>query len=301
MVQTTDTGQINWSTVTRVTTNATENINGYEIYKFSDSLQSSKPIFFKIEYGQENAGWGNAPTNVAARPVIMVTVGTGSSGAGAITGQILSRTRLTGVPSPANSVGSGGSGQPTAPVQCYFSGDGSYIAMALGAMTTIPTWQVQASTQYPAGFPAYFVIDRIRDTAGATTNHGVFVLAVVWIPTGTNDNTAATAPGVAFIMDSFTGAGIGATDSYVPISFPGNGFSSSSIGGTIYFWPLPLASAVPEPQALALLGVYKNDILVGTTVPITVLGSSHTYIALTGQRCAPSSFMTSGGLMMRYE
>jgi len=72
--QTSDTGQINWATVTRpgVSTAA-----GYEIYKFTDTLSGSAPIYFKLEYGT-----GSSSTS----PQLWITVGTGSNGSGTITG-----------------------------------------------------------------------------------------------------------------------------------------------------------------------------------------------------------------------
>lgn len=71
-VQTSDTGQINLSTVT---VPATSTFAGYEIWRFNDADQSTVPVFFKIEYGKGST---------ATRIQIKVTVGTGSDGAGGI-------------------------------------------------------------------------------------------------------------------------------------------------------------------------------------------------------------------------
>ena len=79
LTNTTDTGQINWTTVTRAAANTAA---GYEIWRFTDTLQATTPIFMKIEYG----------TGYSANfPQIWITVGQGSSGAGAITGVTSSR------------------------------------------------------------------------------------------------------------------------------------------------------------------------------------------------------------------
>lgn len=81
LTQTADTGQINWTTVTYSSTaNA---IQGYEIWRFNDTLQSTYPIFLKFEYGT-----GNASTH----PGVWITIGTGSNGSGAIIGQIQTQT-----------------------------------------------------------------------------------------------------------------------------------------------------------------------------------------------------------------
>lgn len=85
---TTDTGQINWATVTRpgVSTAA-----GYEIYKFADTLAGAAPIYLKIEYGTGGS---------ATIPQMWITVGTGSNGSGTLTGSTSTRniwTRTTAI------------------------------------------------------------------------------------------------------------------------------------------------------------------------------------------------------------
>jgi len=83
-VQTSDTGQIDWTTVLAPTVATTA--QGYEIWSLNDAAQSTCPIFFKIEYG-------SGSTTPSARPNIWITVGTGSNGSGTINGvTILSRT-----------------------------------------------------------------------------------------------------------------------------------------------------------------------------------------------------------------
>lgn len=73
LVQTSDTGQINWTTVTRPGTGP--NAAGYEIWRFNDALQSTAPIYIKIEYG--------CGTN-STIPAMWITVGTSTNGAGTI-------------------------------------------------------------------------------------------------------------------------------------------------------------------------------------------------------------------------
>src|SRR5687768_16139164 len=77
LVQTADTGQINWVTVARPGTNTDA---GYEIWRFNDSLQGSAPVYIRFDYGT-HAG--------ATQPRIRATVGTGSNGSGTITGTAL--------------------------------------------------------------------------------------------------------------------------------------------------------------------------------------------------------------------
>ena len=90
--KTADTGQINWSTVTRPATNTAA---GYEIRRFNDALQATAPILIKIEYG--------TGAN-AAFPGVWLTVGTGSNGSGTLTGSITQRTlcSFSGIPYSGN-------------------------------------------------------------------------------------------------------------------------------------------------------------------------------------------------------
>jgi hypothetical protein len=77
LVQTADTGQINWTTVSRPT--AANTIAGYEMWRFDDSLQGSAPIYIKIQY----RSLGNASGNSAG---VRFTVGQGTDGALTLTG-----------------------------------------------------------------------------------------------------------------------------------------------------------------------------------------------------------------------
>lgn len=49
--KTADSGQIDLTTATQPGSNNTA--AGYEIRRFADTLQATKPIFFKIEYGRD--------------------------------------------------------------------------------------------------------------------------------------------------------------------------------------------------------------------------------------------------------
>lgn len=82
-VQTADTGQVNWTTVTAPV--AINTAQGYEIWRMADSLQATAPVFVKIEYG--SAGAVNTPA-------IWLTIGTGSNGSGMITGILFPRTQM---------------------------------------------------------------------------------------------------------------------------------------------------------------------------------------------------------------
>lgn len=78
LVQTADTGQINWTTATR-------SGGGYEVYRFNDSLQASAPIFIKLVY----AVTGATP------PQMTLSLGTGTNGGGTLTGITISSVSVS--------------------------------------------------------------------------------------------------------------------------------------------------------------------------------------------------------------
>lgn len=84
LVQSADSGQINWTTVALPT--VTNTAAGYEIWKFNDSLFATNPIYLKVQYGTDNA---------LGRPATWITVATGTNGAGVLTGSISSQVLMT--------------------------------------------------------------------------------------------------------------------------------------------------------------------------------------------------------------
>lgn len=76
LVQTADTGQINWETVETPGENNTD--AGYEVWRFNDALQETQPIYLKIIYGRALS---------ASRLRLAFQVGTGSDGAGNLEGK----------------------------------------------------------------------------------------------------------------------------------------------------------------------------------------------------------------------
>lgn len=74
LVNTSDTGQINLSTVTAPA--GTFTFQGYKIYRFDDTLQATKPVFIKVEFG--------SASNLQTRPALRFNVGTATNGAGTL-------------------------------------------------------------------------------------------------------------------------------------------------------------------------------------------------------------------------
>lgn len=99
LVQTSDTGQINWTTV--LAPGAASTFMGYEIWRFADSLQASAPVYIKVEYGSS--------TSAANNPGMRFSFGSGSNGSGTLTGN-LSTTYLAGATAVAGACSVVGSG-----------------------------------------------------------------------------------------------------------------------------------------------------------------------------------------------
>lgn len=92
LVQTSDTGQINWTTVAKPS--AVSTYAGYEIYRFNDALQPTRPVYIKIEYGTAAVA--------ATTPGFRFTTGHSTDGAGTL---ISATPTAVAVPSSAISGG----------------------------------------------------------------------------------------------------------------------------------------------------------------------------------------------------
>lgn len=155
LVQTSDTGQIALVTVTFPTVNNT--LAGYFIFRFDDTLQSTAPVFMRLTFGRAGAagilGFG-------------IEVGTGSDGAGNITG--------TKQSIPPQSTTSGAPGAGT--YNSYAIHKEGFAAMVFKLLGTTAAYGVSAGTPN-------FVVQRTVDNTGAPTADGVHVIS-----SGTNTN-----------------------------------------------------------------------------------------------------------------
>lgn len=132
-----DSGQVDLTTV--AAPSSTAQSMGYKIYKTNDGLTQ---VFVKVEFGSSSP---------AAVPSIWITVGTGTNGAGTITGTVLlSRTQLCTATSDA-----------VTQHPCYASGTTSRICFAIFlAAATYPIW---------------FSLERRKDTSIADVDTGVII------------------------------------------------------------------------------------------------------------------------------
>ncbi len=139
-VKTPDTGQINWTTVTKPT--LADTVAGYEMFRMADSLQSTAPVYMKIE-----SGTGGAAT-YASR---WITIGTGTDGAGNLTGVIGTRIKVECTSTAVTTD------------MCYVDGDSSRLVFCL--------WPVVALSA-----ASFYSVERTHDGTGADTGVGVMWL-----------------------------------------------------------------------------------------------------------------------------
>lgn len=140
-VKATDTGQVDWATQTKPVSVSTYPC--YEIRRFNDSLQSTYPVYVKVEYGCGT---------VASYPALRLTVGKSTDGAGTIGGVLIAAIALTT-----------GSSSSTASNSYTGSGDGSLIHYS----PAIGTYHSTATS-------TSFVLERSRTADGTATGAGLF-------------------------------------------------------------------------------------------------------------------------------
>ena len=263
MVQTTDTGQINISTAAPSSAGV---YVGYEIWRFADSLQATKPVFVKVEYGSGV----NSTVQAAAR----FTVSNGTNGAGTLNGTLLMNSQqIQGQYQTAD----------TAPQPAFFCGDTSSIVFA---------WPTSNAT---AGFrPSVVMIERTRNTDGTPNGDAVGFTLMQGYGYGSN----ASQYGDTFSqLMSYLNTQVGPVYRWAPIASPntyGYWDSAGSIGTDINLFPYLMSSPKPEAQALSLLGCYAQAMTVLTTAQVVVNGATHTYLAL-GPQCYCSALLYPQG------
>jgi hypothetical protein len=147
-VQTADTGQM--TTPPAAAPTAANQQLCYAVYRMADALQATAPIFMKITYGSGNFGTGTPV------PSFWVTLGTGSNGAGVITGIFYNGA------SNLNSTVTASS-NATSLCNSYGSADVDRVHLLMF---------VRAG----ADDCMYFSLERTKDATGATNSDGVIMI-----------------------------------------------------------------------------------------------------------------------------
>jgi hypothetical protein len=144
LTQTSDTGQADWTTATRPATNT---LTEYEIYRFNDSAQSTRPFFFKIRYGTASS---------TGRPQADISFGEGSNGTGSLTGAV------------------------TTSQLWYYGGFNAGMTLDVSANWNATVGYFGLFTSNAAGYGPdsfkVFSVERLRNTSGGPTTEGFSVV-----------------------------------------------------------------------------------------------------------------------------
>lgn len=269
-LQSSDTGQVNWSTLASV---PGSNAYVYEIWEPNDGLTN---FFLKIEYGNCNS---------ANSPSMRLTIGTATNGAGALTGDLIGPYRTMTNSSPATPGG-------VLLFPCYFSG-------AAGRMSIV-MWRNATN-----GYPQVIAIERSLNAAGTYTNTHVTLMPVGLINDDPgsvpyNQQTLVFGVGAAPAQSTANSSLVGGLA--VRSFFPGSTSASSDFDGAVPFdTTAPCIGFFDYP--LTSLGWGNQDNYTeGQVFTTTLYGSSRTYVATKTapfQKCGPAG--SAGYLCVRYD
>lgn len=266
-VQSSDSGQVNWSTIATV---PGSNSYVYEIWEPNDGLTN---FYVKVEYGN---------TNNANSPGMRLSLGTGTNGAGTLTGTVLGPllTTTSAYTPPSN----------TTQYECNFSG-------ALGRIGVM-MWRNGGNN-----CQMFFAIERAVNASGSYT--GSYV--TLW----TTGNNGATLHGSYQATLVF---GVGTTPLATTSNYSNSpivryiwlGGSSSAFNGSI-----PMDTCSPcvgyfDSPCTAVGVALAMDISEGAAFTVTLYGATRTYLpSANGQfryfGPAQSAIGSVYALCMRYD
>lgn len=276
---TTDTGQLNgagagnWAGVTTI---PAANSGYYEIFQPGDGLTA---FYVKVEYGN----FGNS--SATNSPGVRTTVGTGTNGAGTLTGFVTTSFGRGGIVTAPST---------TTTYECNFSGDSGRIHIMM--------WR-----NAPNNVGIAFSIERSVNSSGTYT--GTHVTSSVMFYGG---NTASwNGTGQQSIL---FGVGVAPLVTAPGTTSPNGGFpcrlrlaGSSSGPSGAFNGSIPLDTAAPYvgywDYPLTGIGIGQaTDYADGVTFTVTLYGSTRTYVAANSgafQWCAPNTGV--GTFCMRYD
>ena len=248
LVKTGDTGQINWTTVTRPAVNSDA---GYEIYYLNDSLHATSPVYFKIWYG--------SASNVAY-PRIRIQVGTGSDGAGTLTG-------TTSTASICNKSAATSATTYTS----YLCVNTGFVGLA---------WKVAAT------FVGSFLICRSCDADGTPNGKAIFI--------GTRSTSTSNFAGQTVRLESVAAAQT--QDATARCSLIPGGKTSSAVGADFEVYLCWMNA--PDIRPIFGAGcVIVDDYPLGTTISVALVGTTaRTYLSTGAGSSAPFPIPDAGGV-----
>jgi hypothetical protein len=214
---------------------------GYRVYRMNDSLQATAPIFMRLDFGATNQG-----VNVFG---FWPTIGTGSDGAGNITGKMWDGG--ASVQPPVGPTSSGGA-----------IANNSYGSAAPGRVA------LGMFVQGTPNFILVFCIERTKNSLGADTGDGLLVLYCDGINISNSLDRSRYlnwAPGPQPAVE----LGL----SYVlTVNNP-----SQSFGGDIGAGVISHFRGVAQQPGINMLVVNAADVGAEGSFSLTLYGSTHTY------------------------
>lgn len=254
-IKSSDTGQINWTTVTRPAVGVA---GGYEIRYMNDSMHSTAPIYVKLEYGTDAAN--------AAYPAMWITIGTGSNGSGTITGIVVAREQFQGGASALDST-------VLAKV--------SYACMSNGCVWFAFKTKVRVSSTFPAFCMA---IERTKDNSGTSTGDGFVYNRGTYLYGNASSSTTVYIFGTGYTVNSTGAADFGGGSggyAWMPYGIGTTGTIVSGVPGNMQLARHWLVTPEIRPLLCTVSQSVGDAIASGTTFTATVLGvTSHTYMSL---------------------
>jgi hypothetical protein len=239
LTKTADTGQVDWTAATWG--GGTAEDRGFEIYYLNDSLHSTSPIYFRLDFGT-----GGTTT----RPRLKLTVGSGSNGAGVITGTALGAANIT-------SSAAGPIAGTHVSYLCVASGFIGFVGWAGGGAAGVAMMG--------------FIISRTCDTDGTEDSLGAAVLDM------NSTSSVAGSGGFQSFRWTATAAAYVRTSTSPPIYIVGAETATIISGNSqVYLgWSL-----TPYQQPLRNIGgVLTAEIGETSVFSVALIGTSaHTYI-----------------------
>lgn len=277
---TADTGQVNWSTIVSVPG------TGAYVYDIFQSGSGGTTFYLKVEYGNAS-GSANSPN-------IRITMGTSTSGGGAITGF----STVAMIASPTSFTAPSTSTQ----YECDFTGDTANDRIGVMMWRNAPANQGQE----------LIAVERSVNSSGVYTNTYVTIWAVGYNNLRASGNQQSVSFGVGAAPPMLSGSQAGAVAPFgwgsVVVPYDSrSATNTSAFNGTI-----PVDTCSPQvgfwdyecTMVGAALGI---DIAEGVTFTVTLYGSTRTYMPgkLGPFSCPQQSPSSSAGTFavtcMRYD
>ena len=233
-VRTSDTGQIDPTTVVRP---GAGGVGGYEIWRFNDAAQATHPIFFKFEYGI---------STIVTRLQVWMTIGSGSNGAGTITGIFIARSVMNTTSSTPLST------------DTWVSGGDGYLASGILGGT------ISAGASGSMGW----MIDRLRLPTGEV-DVSAQGAGLAFAKTSSNGWSAVTYDGAWSELGGVW-----------PVLNPAHAAANGLYRGTTYAYPYHPIVGIPRPPIRSAICSFPVD--TGFAVPFTtdLYGVPHTFRAI---------------------